>query len=172
LGLSLRQLEDYLASLKRGRRPPPQPPKAEPKNRVLLLELDVMALLLSLPEERFAEWVHHTALHVWPPEGSLLSEFLELASREPRRDYLRQVLSRKEAGGILLERLMLVPSVDEPRFPEILEKTLARLREAYYLERRAKLKEELNRNPSLDLLREIQELDQAIEAERRIYRRL
>jgi len=172
LGLSLRQLEDYLASLKRGRRPPPQPPKAEPKNRVLLLELDVMALLLSLPEERFAEWVHHTALHVWPPEGSLLSEFLELASREPRRDYLRQVLSRKEAGGILLERLMLVPSVDEPRFPEILEKTLARLREAYYLERRAKLKEELSRNPSMEILREIQELDQAIEAERRIYRKL
>ncbi|MFX9765967.1 hypothetical protein ABTP06_20135, partial [Acinetobacter baumannii] len=78
----------------------------------------------------------------------------------------------KEAGGILLERLMLVPSVDEPRFPEILEKTLARLREAYYLERRAKLKEELSRNPSMEILREIQELDQAIEAERRIYRKL
>jgi len=49
---------------------------------------------------------------------------------------------------------------------------LARLRAAYYLERRAKLKEALNQNPSLEILREIQELDQAIEAERRIYRRL
>ncbi|WP_018111230.1 DNA primase [Thermus igniterrae] len=173
LGLSPRQLEEYLLSRRRGKPPPPPPPKAEPKNRTLLLELDVVALLLSLPEERFLEWVHHVADHTWPPEGSLLAEFLDLARRVgPRRDHLRQVLSRKEAGGIFLERLMMAPSVEESRFPEVVEKTLARLREAYYLERRAKLKEALSRTPSLELLKEIQELDQAIEAERRIYRRL
>lgn len=110
--------------------------------------------------------------HVWPPEGSPLAEFLELARKEPRKDYLRQVLSRKEAGGILFERLMMTPEVEEARLPEVMNKALARLREAYYLERRAKLKELLRQSPSLELLREIQELDQAIEAERRIYRGL
>lgn len=49
---------------------------------------------------------------------------------------------------------------------------MARLREAYYLERRAKLKAAFLQNPNQELLREIQELDQAIEAERRIYRGL
>lgn len=82
----------------------------------------MIALLLSLPEEGFLDWVRYTSLHVWPPEGSVLAEFLELATQEPRREYLRQVLSRKEAGGILLERLMLAPPADEKRFPEILEK--------------------------------------------------
>ncbi|BDG16887.1 DNA primase [Thermus brockianus] len=172
LGLSPRQLEEYLASRKRGRTAPPPPPKAEPKDRVLLLELDVMALLLSLPEEGFLHWVLYVSDHVWPPEGSLLAEFLELARKEPRRDYLKGVLSRKEAGGLFLEKLMMVPPREEPRFPEILEKTLARLREAYYLERRAKLKALLAQEPRLELLKEIQELDQAIEAERRIYRGL
>ncbi|GGM96664.1 DNA primase [Thermus composti] len=173
LGLSARELADFLRSLKRGSPPPSPPPKTEPKNRVLLLELDVIALLLSLPPERFGEGVRRVADQVWPPEGSLLAEFLELAQKEPRRDYLRQVLSRKEAGGILLEKLLLVRSPEDPRFGERLEKTLARLREAYFLERRQKLKEALRQNPAdLELLKEIHELDQAIEAERRIYRGL
>ncbi|TBH21432.1 DNA primase [Thermus thermamylovorans] len=172
LGLPPRQLEEYLLSRRRGKVPPPPPPRAEPKNRTLLLELDVIALLLTLDEARFVPWIAYVADHVWPPEGSLLAEFLDLARKEPRRDHLRQVLSRKKAGGILFERLMMAPSVEEPRLQEVLEKTLARLREAYYLERRSKLKEALQQNPSLDILREIQELDQAIEAERRIYRRL
>lgn len=172
LGLPPRQLEEYLLSRRQGKAPPPPPPKAEPKNRALLLELDVIALLLSVDEARFAHWVLHVADHVWPPEGSLLAEFLDLARKDPRRDHVRQVLTRKEAGGILFERLMMAPMVEEPKLPEVLEKTLARLREAYYLEKRAKLKEALQRNPSLEILQEIQELDQAIEAERRIYRRL
>jgi DNA primase len=172
LGLSPKELADYLQARKRGKPPPPPPPKAEPRNRTLLLELDVIALLLSLPEERFQEWVLYVADHVWPPESSLLAEFLDLARREPRKDYLRGVLSRKEAGGILLERLMMAPEVEAPRLQEVVEKALARLREAYYLERRARLKERLLQSPSQDLLKEIQELDQAIEAERRIYRGL
>ena len=173
LGLSPKELADYLRARRRGRpSPPPPPPKAEPKNRTLLLELDVVALLLSLPEESFLKWVLYAADHVWPPEGSLLAEFLELARKEPRKDYLRSVLSRKEAGGILLERLMLAPEVELPRLSEVMEKALARLREAYYLERRAKLKELFLQKPTQELLKEIQELDQAIEAERRIYRGL
>ena len=173
LGLSPKELADYLRARRRGRpSPPPPPPKAEPKNRTLLLELDVVALLLSLPEENFLKWVLYAADHVWPPEGSLLAEFLELARKEPRKDYLRSVLSRKEAGGILLERLMLAPEVELPRLSEVMEKALARLREAYYLERRAKLKELFLQKPTQELLKEIQELDQAIEAERRIYRGL
>ncbi|WP_369791724.1 hypothetical protein [Thermus sp. CCB_US3_UF1] len=130
----------------------------------------MMALLLSLGDGAFLEWVRYVSDHVWPPEGSLLGEFLELARKEPRRDYLRQVLSRKEAGGIFLERLIMAPTVEEPRLPEVMEKTLARLREAYYQERLARLKEALGQKPDLELLKEIQELSQAIEAERRIYR--
>ncbi|WP_117238291.1 DNA primase [Thermus sediminis] len=172
LGLFPQELDAYLQARKRGKPPPPLAPKAEPRNRTLLLELDVIALLLSLPQESFLEWTLYVADHTWPPEGSILAEFLELARKEPRKDYLRGVLSRKEAGGIFLERLMLAPEVEAPRLPEVVEKALARLREAYYLERRAKLKERLGQNPSQDLLREIQELDQAIEAERRVYRGL
>jgi DNA primase len=67
---------------------------------------------------------------------------------------------------------MMAPEVEAPRLQEVVEKALARLREAYYLERRARLKERLLQSPSQDLLKEIQELDQAIEAERRIYRGL
>ncbi|WP_022798180.1 DNA primase [Thermus islandicus] len=173
LGLSPKELSEYLLSRRRTRAaPPPPPPRAEPKDRTLLLELDVIALLLSLPEEHFREWVLYVADHVWPPEGSFLGEFLELARKEQRKEYLRSVLSRKEAGGILLERLILAPEVDPQRLPERMEKILARLREAYYLEKRVRLKELLKQSPSLELLREIQELDQAIEAERRIYRGL
>jgi hypothetical protein len=84
----------------------------------------------------------------------------------------RNILGRITPEGIFLERLMMAPSVEEARLPEVMNKALARLREAYYLERRAKLKELLRQSPSLELLREIQELDQAIEAERRIYRGL
>lgn len=54
---------------------------------------------------------------------------------------------------------------------EKLEHALARLREAYHLERLEALKAELKRNPSQEVLKEIQEVMQAIEAERRTYKK-
>lgn len=173
LGLKPKALEDYLQALaRRGRKaaPPPAPPKPLPQNRTLLLELDIIALALSVPEERFVETVRFIADRVWPPEGSLLGEFLENARKDPRRDHLRRVLSQKEAGGLLFERLLLAPTLEDPKRKEVLEKTLARLREAYYTERLEEVKALLKETASTDLLKEYQELRAAIEAERRIYR--
>ncbi|GAA6735225.1 DNA primase [Thermus oshimai] len=173
LGLRPKALEDYLEALARkGRKaaPPPAPPKPLPQNRTLLLELDVMALALSAPEEAFAETVRFIADRVWPPEGSLLGEFLESAQKDPRRDHLRRVLGKKEAGGLLFERLLLAPALEDPKRKEVLEKALARLREAYYTERLEEVKALLKERATTELLKEYQELRAAIEAERRLYR--
>jgi DNA primase len=129
-----------------------------------------MALALSAPEEAFAETVRFIADRVWPPEGSLLGEFLESAQKDPRRDHLRRVLGKKEAGGLLFERLLLAPALEDPKRKEVLEKALARLREAYYTERLEEVKALLKERATTELLKEYQELRAAIEAERRLYR--
>ncbi|MGQ9753104.1 MAG: DNA primase [Thermaceae bacterium] len=173
LGLAPRALEDFLKSLSKGRKPPPPPPIPPGKrDKVLLLELDVIALLLSVPEEDFPALVHLVAGEVWPPEESLLAEFLETAQREPRKDWLRIHFGRKPEGGILFERLILSPPISSQELGEKLKPTLARLREAYLLERLEALKAELKQRPSQELLKEIQEVMQAIEAERRIYKKV
>lgn len=173
LGLSRRALEDFLAGLasSRGRRAPPPPPPVEKRNKTLLLELDVIALILSAEDAELPRLVHHVLGEVWPPPGSLLAEFLETAKREPRKDWLRLHFGKKPEGGALFERLLLAPP-EEEGLEEKLAHALARLREAYHLERLEALKAELKRNPTQEILREIQEVMQAIEAERRIYKKL
>ncbi|MER3535981.1 MAG: DNA primase [Thermus sp.] len=172
LGLSRRALEDFLAGLasSRNQRPPPPPPPLEKPNKTLLLELDVIALILSAPDSQLPKLVQHVAGEVWPPAGSLLGEFLETAKKEPRKDWLRLYFGKKPEGGALFERLLLAPP-EEAGLMEKLEHALARLREAYHLERLEALKAELKRNPSQEVLKEIQEVMQAIEAERRTYKK-
>ncbi len=174
LGISRERLEEYLKAQRKGVKDPTPPgPKAQdPVDRTLLLELDAIALLLSAPEDRFLDLVLHAKDQVWPKEGSLLGEFLDLAAREPRKAFLRHHLARKEAGGLLFERLLLAPVVEEPRLKEKLDHALARVREAYLKERLALLKARLKEGPEPGLLKEIAEVQQAIEAERRIYRKV
>lgn len=185
LRLSPRALEDYLASLlsRKGglaRSPNPPPPLPEKRNRTLLLELDVIALLLSAPEGKLPRLVQQVAAEVEPfsvflsgknPTESLLLEFLETAKKEPRRDWLKLHFGRKPEGGALFERLLLAPPEEGEGLEEKLSHTLARLREAYLLERLEALKAELKGNPSQEVLKEIQEVMQAIEAERRVYKK-
>jgi len=49
--------------------------------------------------------------------------------------------------------------------------SMARLREVYYEIRLDRLKQDLKAGPSVETLREIQEIQRAIEAERRVYKR-
>ena len=139
--------------------------------RVLLLELDVIALLLTLPPETFRYWVRFVEDRVEPPEKGLLREFFEAAHQvhyDPRR--VRQRLLDREEGAVLFERLMLASPPEPPELERLLEKSLARLREGYYRKRLEELKNALAREATPELLREIQELQQKIEAERRRYR--
>ncbi len=140
-------------------------------DRVLLLELDVVALLLSLPPESLRYWARFVEGQVDPPEKSFLAEFFALAqdSRyDPRR--IRQRLMEREEGGILFERLLLAAPPEPGELERTLNKALARLREGYHRARLAELKARLAEGASAELLREIQKLQQAIEAERRRYR--
>ena len=140
-------------------------------DRVLLLELDIVALLLALPPESLRHWARFVEERTWPPEGSFLSEFFALAREanfDPRR--IRQRLLDREEGGILFERLMLAAPPEPAELERTLEKAMARLREGYYRARLAELKARLAEGASAELLREIQELQRAIETERRRYR--
>jgi len=139
--------------------------------RVLLLELDVIALLLTLPPETFRYWVRFVEERVAPPEGGLLREFFDAAREEhydPRR--VQQRLMDREEGAILFERLMLASPPEPPELERTLEKSLARLREGYYKKELEELKKSLAEGVSPELLQKIQELQQKIEAERRRYR--
>jgi len=140
-------------------------------DRVLLLELDIVALLLALPPESLRHWARYVEERTWPPERSFLSEFFALAREanfDPRR--IRQRLLEREEGGILFERLMLAAPPEPAELERTLEKAMARLREGYYRARLAELKARLAEEASAELLREIQELQRAIETERRRYR--
>ena len=140
-------------------------------DRVLLLELDIIALLLALPTEALRRWVQFAKARIEPPEHSLLAEFFALAQEtnyDPRR--IQQRLLEREEGSILFERLLLAAPPEPAEFERTLEKALARLREGYYRARLAELKARLTAEASPELLREIQALQQKIEAERRRYR--
>jgi len=178
LQLDPRALEDLIYSQKRRKRPRLEQAQVEAlsdnlEDRLLLLELDVIAQLLAADPERFADWVRYAEDHTWPPEGSFLAEFIAVAEEEQFRP--RRILDRfseRSEGGRLFERLILSGS-DHPReYKETLDKSLARLREGYLQRKRNRLTKQLKQHPdeALDLLKEIQEIDEAIEAERRRYR--
>jgi len=178
LQLNPKALEDLIYSLKRRKRPRLERVQIEAlgnnnENKLLLLELDVIAQLLAADPDQFANWVRYAEDHTWPPEDSFLAEFISIAEEEeykPRRILDR--LAERSEGARLFERLILSGS-DHPReYKETLDKSLARLREGYLRRKRNELTALLKQNPdqASQLLKEIQEIDEAIEAERRRYR--
>jgi len=178
LGLLPEALEELIARRRRKRRAKELTAadvvgasRARAEERTQLLELDVIALLLSLPAETFRYWTRFAEERVEPPEDGLLHAFFEAARElhyDPRR--VRQKLLDREEGGALFERLLLAEPPDSAELERILEKSLARLREGYYRRQLDALKKALAQNPSPELLREIQALQEKIEAERRRYR--
>lgn len=181
LGLERRTLEEYL----RSREPRPSPRKAPPPNpgtayglarpdlteKRLLRELDIIALLFSVPEEGFLQWCQYVEDHTWPPEGSLLATFIQLAQTEQGKNRVLKAFEQRGEGARLFDVIMKAPQVESQQLEAHLNVSMARLRESYYELRLEKLKVELKTNPTTDLLREIQETQRAIEAEKRVYRR-
>ncbi len=178
LRLDPRALEDLIYSQRRRKRPRVERAQVEAasdnlEDRLLLLELDVIAQLLAADPENFADWVRYAEDHTWPPEGSFLAEFIAVAEEEGYRP--RRILDRfseRSEGGRLFERLILSGSEYPAEYKETLDKSLARLREGYLRRKRNILIRRLKQEPenALELLKEVQELDEAIEAERRRYR--
>ncbi len=175
LGLRAEALEELIQRRKKQRRRPLTTAEVAGAgagtDRVLLLELDIVALLLALPVEQLARWARHVEDHTWPPEGAFLGEFFRIARKEgydPRR--IQRRLTEREEGAVLFERLMLASPPPPEELERTLAKAMARLREAYYRQRLEELKARLKNGVDLELLKEIQALQQAIEAERRLYR--
>lgn len=178
LGLDPRALEDLVQSQHRRKRPVVERAQVaaatqDSGDRLLLLELDVIAQLLAVDPAQLADWVRYVEDHTWPPEDTFLAEFLRVAEEEGYKP--RRILDRfgeRGEGGRLFERLMLSGSEHPAEHKEHLDKSLARLREGYLRRKRARLTAALKEDPerALEILKEIQELDQAIEAERRLYR--
>lgn len=181
LGLERRALEDYL----RSREPRPAARKTPPPNpgtayglarpdlteKRLLRELDIIALLFSVPEQDFLHWCQYVEDHTWPPEGSLLATFIQLAQSEQGKNRVLKAFEQRGEGARLFDVLMKAPQIEGQHLETHLNVSMARLRETYYELRLEKLKGELKTTPTTDLLREIQETQRAIEAEKRVYKR-
>jgi len=176
LGLERRALEDYL----RSRKAPPG--RANPSTafgltrpdlteKRLLRELDVIALLYSAPDEEFVHWAQYVEDHTWPPEGSLLAEFMQVAKSGVGKARVIRHFQERGEGDRLFDALMKRPDEIPSDLESQLNLSMARLREVYYEIRLDKLKQDLKAGPSVELLREIQETQRAIEAERRMYKR-
>ena len=180
LGLTPRALEDYLA---RGRsetrrgpaRPDPKLPvglgRPDLTEKRLLRELDVIALLYGVAEEEFVQWCLYIEDHTWPPEGTLLAEFMEAARSEQGKNRVLKHFEQRGEGARLIDVLMKSPTFERSDLETHITTAMARLREVYYELRLDKLKAQLKTSPSVELLREISETQKAIEAERRVYKR-
>ena len=178
LSLDARVLEDLIISQRGRKRPVVERAQVEAassniEDRLLLLELDVIAQLLAADRSRFGDWARYVEDHTWPPEDSFLAEFLRVCEEEgfkPRR-VLDRFAERGE-GGRLFERLVLSGNENSTEYKRMLDKSMARLREGYLSRRRARLTGQLRADSerALEILKEIQQLDEAIEAERRRYR--
>ncbi len=184
LELTPRALEDYLARARTPKRKASSAPdrtqgiglsRPDLTEKRLLRELDVIALLYSVPEEEFLQWALYVEDHTWPPEGSLLAEFMQAARSEQGKSRILKHFEQRGEGARLIDVLMKSPSFDRQSLEAHLNVALARVREVYYELRLDKLKAQLKSTTDLDetrtLTKEIQEVLQAIEAERRVYKR-
>ncbi len=192
LALSPRALEDYLARARTAsrrtearafNREPLRPDRAtsiglgrpDLTEKRLLRELDVIAILYSVPEEEFVQWALYVEDHTWPPEGSLLAEFMQAARSEHGKNRILKYFEQRGEGARLIDVLMKSPSFDRVNLEAHLTVAMARVREVYYEMRLDKLKNQLKSTSDLDeiraLTKDIQEVLQAIEAERRVYKR-
>jgi DNA primase len=181
LHLEARVIDDYIRS--RAARPTGR--RAEPTTALglsrpdlsekrLLRELDVISLLYSVPDSEFASWCQYVEDHTWPPEGSLLSDFMAaVKSGQNKARVIRHFQERGE-GDRLFDALMKRPEEAPQDLEHTLQVSMARLREVYYEMRLDKLKAQLKAASDLEeirsLTKDIQEVLQAIEAERRVYR--
>jgi DNA primase len=176
LGLTPRALADYLAQ-----RPEPKrrPTAAAPlglgrtdlAEKRVLRELDVVALLYSAPEEMFVHWCQYVEDHTWPPDGSLLADFMQAARAEQGKSRVLKRFEQRGEGARLIDILMKSPQIAPSELELYLTQSMARVREVYYEIRLDKLKIQLKEQPSVELLREISETQKAIEAEKRVYMR-
>ncbi|WP_299430848.1 DNA primase [uncultured Meiothermus sp.] len=197
LELSPRALEDYLAQGRStsgragarasGSQEPPRGPlrpdmpasiglgRPDLTEKRLLRELDVIALLYSVPEEEFVQWSLYVEDHTWPPEGSLLADFMQAARSEQGKNRILKHFEQRGEGARLIDVLMKSPSFERMSLETHLAIAMARVREVYYEMRLDKLKTQLKSTSDLDevraLTKDIQEVLQAIEAERRVYKR-
>lgn len=180
LELPARVLEDYLArGRQESRRGPLRPDprlavglaRPDLTEKRLLRELDVIALLYGVAEEEFVGWCRYVEDHTWPPEGTLLAEFMSAARSEHGKNRVLKHFEARGEGARLIDVLMKSPTFEPANLEAHLTTAMARLREVYYELRLDKLKAKLKTEPSVDLLREISETQKAIEAERRIYKR-
>lgn len=177
LGISPRVLEDYLQRSREPRRGKPEPTTAygltqpDLTEKRLLRELDVIALLYAVPEEEFVQWCLYVEDHTWPPDGSLLAEFMLAARSEQGKSRVLKHFEQRGEGARLIDVLMKSPTFEKADLEAHIAVGMARVREVYYEMRLDKLKAELKTNPTVELLREISETQKAIEAERRVYKR-
>jgi len=173
LQLDPRALEEFLASRRRSLKAPAPslPSRPDPRERRTLLELDLIAQILSAPDEELKRWAQFVEDHTWPPEGSFLAEFLKVAKEESSPRRLLAHFERRGEGARLIERLLMIPRSPQQDLASRLEQGMARLREHYLTERYLELKDALKVRQDPALLKEIAELQRAIEAERRLWKR-
>lgn len=174
LGLEARALEDFLASGKKVRSDKSSSiafSRPDLLEKRLLLELDLIAQILSVPEDELATWVEYVEDHTWPPEGSLLAEFASMAKTEKSSQRIIAHFERRGEGSKLLELLVMGPGRPLSELQSSMERSMARLREIYLMERLERLKAQLHTEADNNILREIHEVQRAIEAERRVYKR-
>lgn len=179
LDLTPRAFEDFFASNSEAKR---RFNKPEPKTsygmirqdlgeKRVLRELDIIALLCSVPEGEFELWCHYVEDHTWPSEETLLAEFMEVARKEQGKNRVMKHFEQRGEGSRLIDALMKRPPSDHKELELQLAHSMALVREVYYEIRLDKLKNQLKISPSVELLREISETQKAIEAERRVYKR-
>ena len=94
-----------------------------------------------------------------------------MAQSEQGKNRVLKAFEQRGEGARLFDVLMKAPQIEGQHLETHLNVSMARLRETYYELRLEKLKSELKTNPTTDLLREIQETQRAIEAEKRVYKR-
>ncbi|RIH89883.1 DNA primase [Calidithermus roseus] len=184
LHLEPRVIDDYIRS--RAARPTsrrtltPNPTTAlglsrpDLSEKRLLRELDVISLLYSVPDSEFVGWCQYVEDHTWPPEGSLLSDFMAVVKNGQNKARVIRHFQERGEGDRLFDALMKRPEEAPQDLEHTLQTSMARLREVYYEMRLDKLKAQLRAASDLEevraLTKDIQEVLQAIEAERRVYR--
>ena len=169
LGLEVRALGEWVNSRRRqGKTLPPSRLETiglthSLKERIHSLELELIAQILQVDPRQAQELAQGLEL----PEGSLLAEFLRLGPQVNWQvDPLRQHFSQIPGGEVIYARALLGSSDQS----ELL-KLRGRLRQALLEAHLAELKRGLlPGEPTIEILRQIQELQIAIENQRRTLR--
>lgn len=79
-----------------------------------------------MPEEEFLQWALYVEDHTWPPEGSLLAEFMQAARSEQGKSRILKHFEQRGEGARLIDVLMKSPSFDRQNLEAHLNVALAR----------------------------------------------